>query len=38
MMVVILTQKKRLRNMGSGIEYEQPYYVNYESEWKKLIY
>ena len=25
-------------NMVSGIEYEQPYYVNHESEWKKVIY
>ena len=25
-------------NMVSGIEYEQPYYVNHESEWDKVIY
>lgn len=25
-------------NMVSGIEYEQPYYAEHESEWKKVIY
>lgn len=25
-------------NMTSGIEYEQPYYVKHESEWKEVIY
>ena len=25
-------------NMVSGIEYEQPYFVEHESEWKKVIY
>ena len=25
-------------NMVSGVEYEQPYYVKHESEWKKIIY
>ena len=25
-------------NMISGVEYEQPYYVKHESEWKKMIY
>ena len=25
-------------NMVNGVEYEQPYYVKHESEWKKAIY
>jgi hypothetical protein len=25
-------------NMVSGIEYEQPYFVEHESEWEKVIY
>ena len=25
-------------NFTSGIEYEQPYYVDHEDEWKKVIY
>lgn len=25
-------------NMRSGIEYEQPYFVEHESEWEKIIY
>ena len=25
-------------NMTSGVEYEQPYFVEHESEWKKTIY
>ena len=25
-------------NMTSGVEYEQPYYVEHESEWEKVIH